>query len=143
MIFGKGQFCVSRCVHLHHLCHVIQGDMLIVHHSHAHSFVLYTHFFSSALISGIVSGAKLTDSLVLSSSDLVIAMDAMPSCWTSYLHDCVLSPSFSVTWLGSMSNDLIALQKLLAVVLRLHMIAFCLSGKMVALHVDNYSAKIY
>ena len=37
----------------------------------------------------------------------------------------------------------IALQELQAVAMILHRMAFCLSGKMVALHLDNNTAKAY
>ena len=35
---GKTSFCASGNAQLHHLCHVIQSDMLNVYHSQPHLF---------------------------------------------------------------------------------------------------------
>ena len=44
---------------------------------------------------------------------------------------------------GSMCRTHIALQELQAVAIMLHRMAFCLSGKVVPLHLDNSMAKAY
>ena len=49
----------------------------------------------------------------------------------------------SGTWSGSLSRAHIALQELQAVAVMLHRMAFCLSGRVVALHLDNSTAKAY
>ena len=51
--------------------------------------------------------------------------------------------SVSGAWSGSLSRVHIALQELQAVAIMLHRMAFCLSGKVVALHLDNSTAKAY
>ena len=50
---------------------------------------------------------------------------------------------FSGAWSGFLSRAHIALQELQAVVVMLHRMAFCLSGKVVSLHLDNSTAKAY
>ena len=49
----------------------------------------------------------------------------------------------SGSWSGSLCRAHIALQELHAVAIILHRMAFCLSGKVVALHLDNSTAKAY
>ena len=51
--------------------------------------------------------------------------------------------SVSGAWAGSLARAHIALQELQAVAIMLHRMAFCLSGKVVALHLDNSTAKAY
>ena len=51
--------------------------------------------------------------------------------------------SISGAWSGSLSRAHIALHELQAVAIMLHRMAFCLSGKVVALHLDNSTAKAY
>ena len=45
--------------------------------------------------------------------------------------------------MSSLSRAHIALQELQAVAIMLHRMAFCLSGKVVTLHLDNSTAKAY
>ena len=75
--------------------------------------------------------------------DVVIATDATPIHWVFYFQGSGLPLSVSGSWLGSMCRAHIALQELQAVVMMLHRMAFCLSGKVVALHLDNSMAKAY
>ena len=51
--------------------------------------------------------------------------------------------SISGAWSGSLSRAHIALQELQAVAIMLPRMAFCLSGKVVALHLDNSTGKAY
>ena len=72
--------------------------------------------------------------------DVVIAVDAMPSHWGFYFQGSGLFSSFSKTWSGSMQKVYTALQKLQEVVLILNTMAFHLSCKVFALHLDNSTA---
>ena len=60
-----------------------------------------------------------------------------------YFQGSGLPLSVSGTWSGSLSRAHIALQELQAVAVMLCRMAFCLSGKVVALHLDNSTAKAY
>ena len=75
--------------------------------------------------------------------DVVIATDAIPTHWAFYFQGSGLPLSVSGSWSGSMCRAHIALQKLQAVAMMLHRMAFHLSGKVVALHLDNSMAKAY
>ena len=75
--------------------------------------------------------------------DVVIATDATPTHWAFYFQGCGLPLSVSGAWSGSLCRAHIALQELQAVAIMLHRMAFCLSGKVVALHLDNNTAKAY
>ena len=75
--------------------------------------------------------------------DVVIATDAMPTHWAFYFQGSGLPLSVSGSWSGSMCRVHIALQELQAVAMMLHQMAFCLSGKVVSLHLDNNTAKAY
>ena len=75
--------------------------------------------------------------------DVVIATDATPTRWAFYFQGSGLPLSISGTWFGSLSRAHIALQELQAVAVMLRRMAFCLSGKVVALHLDNSTAKAY
>ena len=74
---------------------------------------------------------------------MVIATDAMPTHWAVYFQGSGLPLSVSGSWSGSMCRAHNALQELQAVAMMLYMMAFCLSGKVMALHLDNNTAKIY
>ena len=74
---------------------------------------------------------------------MVIATDATPTHWAFYSQGFGLALSVSGSWSGSLSKDHIALQELQAVTTMLCRMAFCLSGKVVALHLDNNTAKAY
>ena len=69
--------------------------------------------------------------------DVVIATDAMPTHWAFYFQGTGLLLSVSGLWSGSMCRAHIALQEFQAIAMMLHRMAFCLSGKVVALHLGN------
>ena len=73
----------------------------------------------------------------------VIATDAMPTHWAFYFEGSGLPLLVSGSWSGSMCWAHIALQELQAIAMMLCKMAFCLSGKVVALHLDNSTAKAY
>ena len=75
--------------------------------------------------------------------DVVIATDATPTHWAFYFQGSGLPLSVSDAWSGSLCRAHIALQELQAVAIMLHRMAFHLSGKVVALHLDNSTAKAY
>ena len=75
--------------------------------------------------------------------DVVIATDAMPTHWAFYFQGSGLPLSVSGSWSGSMCRANIALQELQAVAMMLYRMAFCSSDKVVALHLDNSTAKAY
>ena len=75
--------------------------------------------------------------------DVVIATEATPTHCAFYFQGSVLPLSVSGAWSGSLCRAHIALQELQAVAVMLCRMAFCLSGKVVALHLDNSTAKAY
>ena len=75
--------------------------------------------------------------------NVVIATDATPTHWAFYFQGSGLPLSVSGAWSGSSSRAHIALQELQAVAVMLCRMAFCHSGKVVALHLDNSTAKVY
>ena len=74
---------------------------------------------------------------------MVIATDATPTHWVFYFQGSGLPLSVSGAWSGSLCRAHIALQELHAVAVMLHRMAFHLSGKVVALHLHNSTAKAY
>ena len=72
-----------------------------------------------------------------------VVTDATPTHWAFYFHGSGLALSVSGAWSGSLARAHIALQELQAVAIKLCRMAFHLSGKVVALHLDNSSAKAY
>ena len=141
---GKANFCTNGHSQLWHLCHVIQSDMLSVFHSPTQLF-LHVHFSLSSLHQ-LEWLAKLQQSpvpLQFPLPDVVIATDAIPTHWAFYFQGSWLPLSVSGAWSGSLSRAHIALQELQAVAIMLHRMAFHLSGKVVALHLDNSTAKAY
>ena len=74
---------------------------------------------------------------------MVIATDATPTHWAFYFQGSGLPLSVSGAWSGSLARAHIALQEPQAVAVMLHRMAFHLSGKVVALHLDNSTAKAY
>ena len=74
---------------------------------------------------------------------MVIATDAIPTHWVFYFQVSGLLLSVSASWSGSICRAHIALQELQAVAMMLHRMAFHLCGKVVALHLDNSTAKAY
>ena len=75
--------------------------------------------------------------------DVVIATDVMPTHWAYYFQGSGLPLSVSGHWSGSMCRVHIALQELQVIAMMLCRMAFCLSGKVVVLHLDNSNAEAY
>ena len=141
---GKTNFCTNGHSQLHHLCCVIQSDMPSVYLSPTQLFSC-VHFSLSSLHQ-LEQLAKLQQSpvpLQFPLPDVVIAIDATPTLWAFYFQGSGLPLSVSGAWSGSLSRAHIALQELYAVAVMLYRMAFCLSGKVVALHLDNSTAKAY
>ena len=121
-----------------------QSDMLSVYHSPTQLFS-YVHFSFSSLHQ-LEQLAKLQQSPVplhFPLPDVVIATDATPTHWAFYFQGSGLPLSVSGAWSGSLARAHIALQELQAVTVMLCRMAFCLSGMVVALHLDNSTAKVY
>ena len=66
-----------------------------------------------------------------------------PTHWAFYFQGSGLPLSVSGSWSGSLCMAHITLQELQAVAMMLHRMVFCLSGKVVSLHLDNSTAKAY
>ena len=75
--------------------------------------------------------------------DVVITTDATSNHWAFYFQSSGFPFSCSGTWSGSMCKVHNALQELQVVGLILHKIAFWLSGKVVALYLENNTTKTY
>ena len=90
----------------------------------------------------VISFATESSSLAIPLPN-VIATDAAPTHWAFYFQRSYFSSSVSGSWSGSMCRAQIALQELQAVAIVLHRMGFYLSGKVVALHLDNITAKSY
>ena len=74
---------------------------------------------------------------------MVIATDAMPTRWALYFQGSGFQLSVSGSWSGSVCRAHIALQELQTITMMLHRMAFHLSYLVVALHLDNSTAKAY
>ena len=141
---GKANFCTNGHSQLWHLCCVIQSDMLSVYISPTQLF--FHVYFSLSSLHQLEWLAKLQQSPVplhFPLPDVVIAIDATPTHWAFYFQGFGLPSSVSGSWSGSLSRAHIVLQELQAVAIMLHRMAFHLSGKVVALHLDNSAAKAY
>ena len=141
---GKANFCTNGHSQLHCICHVIQSDMLSVYHSPTQLFSC-VHFALSSLHQ-LEQLAKLQQSpvpLQFPLPDMVTATDATPTHWAFHFQGSGLPLSVSGAWSGSLVRAHIALQELQAVAVLLHRMAFHLSGKVVALHLDNSTTKAY
>ena len=125
----KANFCTNSHSQLHHLCHVIQSDMLSVYHSPTQLFSC-VHFSLSSL-------CQLEWLAHLQQSPVPLQFP-LPDFQGSGLHLSVSGP-----WSGSMCKAHTALQELQAVAIMLCRMAFCPSGKVVALHLENNTAKAY
>ena len=141
---GKANFCINGHSQLWRLCRVIQSDMLSVYHSPTHLFSC-VHFSPLSLcqLDRLANLQQSSVPLQFPLPDVVIATDATPTRWAFYFQGFGLPLSISGTWSGSLSRAHIALQELQAVSVMLHRMAFCLSGRVVALHLDNSTAKAY
>ena len=140
---GKANFCTNGHCQLWHLCHVIQSDMLHVYHSPNY---LFSHIhFSLSFLCQLELLSYLQQSPVPVQFPLpdVIATDATPTHWAFYFQGSGLPLSVSGSWSGSMCRVHIALQELQTVAMMLCRMAFHLSGKVVAWHLDNSMTKAY
>ena len=139
---GKANFCINGHSQLWYLCRVIQSDMLSIYHSPTQ---LFSHVHFSPSLHQLEWLATLQQSpvpLQFLLPDVVIATDATPTHWAFYFQGSGLPLSVSGTWSSSLSRAHIALQELQAAVVMLCRMAFCLSGKVVALHLDNSTARL-
>ena len=141
---GKANFFTNGHSQLCHLCHVIQSDMPSVYHSPTQLFS-HVHFSLSSLhqLEWLAQLQQSPVPLQFPLPDVVIATDATPTHWAFYFQGSGLPLSVSGGWSGSLCRAHIALQDLQAVAIMLHRMAFHLSGRVVALHLDNSAAKAY
>ena len=141
---GKANFCTNGHSQLHCLCCVIQHDMLSVYYSPTQLFSR-VHFSLSSLrqLEWLANLQQSPIPLQFPLPDVVIATDATPTHWAFYFQGSGLPLSVSGAWSGSLSRAHIALQELHAVAVMLCRMAFHLSGKVVALHLDNSTARAY
>ena len=118
--------------------------MLHVYHSPTHLF-LCVHFPLSSLhqLEQLYHLQQRPLPLQFPLPDVVIATDALHAHWAFYFQGSGLPLSVSRSWLGSMCRAHIALQEFQAIAMMLCRMAFHLSGKVVALHLDNSTAKAY
>ena len=118
--------------------------MLTVYHLPTHLFSPF-YFYFSALnrLEQLPHFQQSAVSLQCQVPDVVIATDAMPTYWAFYFQGSCLPLTVSGFWLGSMFKAHIALQELQAVSMMLHRMAFHISGKVAALHLNNSTAKTY
>ena len=90
--------------------------------------------------------SQLQHSLVaflFSLPDVLIATDAMSNHWDFYFPSSGLPVSCCGMWYGSKHEVHITLQELQTVAFILHKMAFQLSNQVVALYLDNSTAKTY
>ena len=113
--------------------------MLTVYHSPAHCFLLFSFPFPLYI--------NWNDYLIFNIAQFLcnfyFATDATPTHWAFYFQGSGLPLLVNGSCSGSMCRTHIALQELQAVAMMLHRIAFCLSGKVFALHLDNITVKAY
>ena len=139
---GKANFCTNGHSQLCHLCHVIQHDMLHVYHSPMQLFsCVHLSLFSLCQLEWLANLQQSPIPLQFPLPDVVIATDAIPTHWAFYFQGSALPLSVSGAWSGSLCRVHITLQELHAVAIMLYRMAFYLSGKGVALHLDNSTAK--
>ena len=141
---GKANFCANGHSQLQRFCHVIQSHMLTVYHSRTHLFSP-VHFSFSALhqLEQLSHLQQSPVPLQFALPDVVIAIDAMPSHLAFYFQGSGLPLSVDGSWSGSMCRAHIALQEFQAISMMLCRMAFCLYGKVVALHLNNSTPKAY
>ena len=141
---GKANFCTNGHSEMWCLCCVIQSDTLHVYHFLNHLFSHIYFSLSSLCQLDLLSHLQLSPvPLQFHLPDVVIATDATPTHWAFYFQGSGLHLSVSVSWSGFMCRAHIALQELQAATMMLCKMAFCLSGKVVVLHLDNSMAKAY
>ena len=118
--------------------------MLTVYHSPT-NLISPVHFslFSFMSTGMVISFATESSPLQFSLPDVVISTDTTPTHWAFYFQGSGVPLSVSGSWSGSMCRAHVAWQELQAIAIMLGRMAFCLSGKVVALHLDNSTAKAY
>ena len=141
---GKANFCANGHSQLQRLCCVIQCDMLTVYHSPTHLFSPIHFFFSSLHQLGWLSHLQQSPvHFQFPLPDVVTGTDAMSAHWAFHFQGSCLPLSISGSGSGSMFRAHITLQELQAIAMMLCRMACCLSGKVVAFHLDNSTAKAY
>ena len=105
---GKANFCINGHSQLHHLCHVIQSDMLCVYHSPMQLFS-HVHFSISSLcqLEWLAHLQQSPIPLQFPLPDVVIATDATPTHWAFYFQGSGLPSYVSGAWSGSLCVGLI------------------------------------
>ena len=118
--------------------------MLHVYHSPTHLF-LWVHFSLSSFsqLEWLAHLQHRPVPLQFPLPDVVIATDATSTCWAFYFQGSGLPLSVIGSCLGSLCRAHISLQELQAIAMMLCRMAYYLSGKVVALHVDKSTAKAY
>ena len=141
---GKANFCTNGHPQLWRLCCIIQSDLLTVYHTPIH-FFSPLHFSFSALhqLEWISHLQQSPVPLQFPLPDVVIATNATPTHWDFYFQGSGLPLSVSGSWSGPMHRAHISMQELQVIAMMLHRMAFCLSHKMVASHLDNSTTKAY
>ena len=141
---GKANFCInghSNCSDYVVLFRVTCYVFTILPHICFLVFIFLLHLYVNW--TDWLNCNKVQFPLQFPLPDVVIATDATPTHWAFYFQGSGLPFSVSGTWSGSLSRAHITLQELQAVAVMLCRMAFCLSGKVVALHLDNSTAKAY
>ena len=140
---GKANFCTNGHSQLCCLCCVIKSDMLSVYHSPTQFSHVQCFLSSLCQLEWLAHLQQSHVPLQFPLPDVVIAMDATPTHWAFYFQGSGLPLWVSGAWSGSLCRAHIAFQELQAVAMMLCRMAFCLSGKVVVLHLDNSTAKAY
>ena len=118
--------------------------MLYVYHSPTQLFS-HVHFslFSLCQLEWLAHLQQNLVPLQFPLPDVVIATDATPTHWAFYFQGSGLPLLVSGSWSGSLFRAHISLQELQAVAMMLGRMAFHLPGKVIALDLDNSTAKAY
>ena len=109
----------------------------------SHPFIFSGSFFPFLIMSTrtVISIVTEPSSFAISSSWCGYCYWCHTTLWAFYFQGSGLPLSVSGPWLGSMCRAHFALQELQAIAMMLYRMAFCLSGKVVVLHLDNSTAK--
>ena len=138
---GKANFCTKGHSQLCHLCHVIQSDMLQCL-SFSHTIIFTSSFLSFPLYinwNGWLNYNKVLFHCNFHFLIWSLLLMLHPLIGPFIFRNLELPLSVSSAWSGSLSRAHTALQQLQAVAVMLSRMAFHLSGKVVALHLDkNY-----
>ena len=141
---GKANFCTSGHSQLQCLCHVIQGDMLTVYHSPTHLFS-HVHFSLSSLhqLEQLSHLQQSPVPLQFPLPDVVIATDPHLLIGSFIFRDLVYL--YQLVNLGQVPcvGLILPCRSFRPIAMMLHRMAFHLSGKAVALYLDNGTAKAY